>query len=422
MAEFAAIQNLTLIGLDFRHCPDSLRARLFVDDVEIPDILSSLRAAQLTDAIVISTCDRLEVTLTSADPAAAMAVIAGILAAPLGMDSRLVTPYMSCLTGFDAVHHLFRVTASLDSQVVGESQVLGQVKAGHAAARKHGMANGLVDRCFQEAFRVAKTVRSETEIGNSPVSIAATAIDRCRALHGDLSDRGGVLIGTAEFGALMAEQLQRAGLSRLRVIDTNLNRAAALARRLSCHHGVMTDLGTALVDGDILLAAFGSGHHLLDNEMLASILRRRRQRPMLILDLAIPSDLDPSVNRLDDVFVFTLDDLEDAARDGRANRLSAAMAAEGLVVAAADDFRGTLEGRRADPEIAALQSRFQALRDEVLRAEPTADADKATQLLINRLLHAPLSRLRDMARDDALSAERRQMLRMLFDLDDDKEG
>lgn len=422
MAELAAIQNLATVGLDFRHCPDSLRERLFVDDAEVPAILTALRAADIPEAVVVSTCDRIEITLTTSNPAAAVAVIAGILAAPLGLDHALVTPYMRYVVGFEAIHHLFRVAASLDSQVVGESQVLGQVKAAHARSRHHAMVSGLVDRCFQEAFRVAKTVRRETEIGASAVSIAATAIDRCRALHGDLADRGGVLIGTAELGALLAEQLQRAGLSRLQVVDTHPSRAAALARRLSCHHAAITDLGTALQDADILLAAFGSGHYLLDHDMLAGILRHRRQRPMLILDLAIPSDLDPSVNRLGDVFVFTLDDLEDAARDGRANRASAAMAAEGIVAAAADDFIGTLEGRRADPEITALQARFQAIRDDILRTEPAADVDRATQLLINRLLHAPLAQLRDLARDDALGAETRQLLRRLFDLDDDKEG
>ena len=416
------LEDFTVIGLDFRACPDDLRHHLFVDDREVPAALTALAAGGADAGVVVSTCDRIEVSMTVPSTADATALVASTLAAAGDLPADQVAPYLRRRQGRAAVEHVFRVAAALDSQVVGESQVLGQVKACHGHARAHGLARGLVDQVFQAAFRTAKAVRHETAIGAGATSLGTTAVARCRALHGDLANCAGLMLGGGEAGAILSEDLRRAGLADLCVLDPHPRRARAMARQLGGHHGDFADLGGHLVRGDIVLAALGDGRYALNAEMIEAVLRRRRRRPVMIFDLAVPSDLDPAVNRLEDVFVFTLDDLEDGAAEARAARAAAAVAAAEMVTAAVDRFCGWLDGRRALPEARALQARFQAIRDDILAQDSKVDAARATQLLVNRLLHAPLTNLRDMTGAPAADAATRQALRRLFDLGDDEGG
>ena len=415
-----ALDDFTVIGLDFRDCPDHLRRDLFVDDRELPAVLTALAAGGADAGVVVSTCDRIEISVTLPPAVDASALAAAVLAAAGDVPVDQVTPYLRRRQGRAAVEHVFRVAAALDSQVIGESQVLGQVKACHGHARVHGLARGLVDQVFQAAFRTAKAVRHDTAIGAGATSLGTTAVARCRALHGELAGCAGVLLGGGEAGAVLSEDLRRAGLADLCVLDPHPRRARAMARQLGGHHGDFADLGRHLVGGDIVLAALGDGGYALNAEMLEAVLRQRRRRPVMVFDLAVPSDLDPAVNRLEDVFVFTLDDLEDGAAEARAARAAAAVAAAEIVTAAVDRFCGWLDGRRAVPEARALQARFQAIRDDILAHDPKIDAGRATQLLVNRLLHAPLTNLRAITGAPARDAAARQMVRRLFDLSDDE--
>ena len=313
-----SLEDFTVIGLDFRDCPDDLRHDLFVDDRELPAVLTALAAGGADAGVVVSTCDRIEVSMTLPPAADATALVASTLAAAGDLPADQVAPYLRRRQGRPAVEHVFRVAAALDSQVVGESQVLGQVKACHGHARAHGLARGLVDQVFQAAF--APPRRSATRPPSAPVRPVwghrGGALSS--ALHGDLANCAGLMLGGGEAGAVLSEDLRRAGLADLCVLDPHPRRARAMARQLGGHHGDFADLGGHLVRGDIVLAALGDGRYALNAEMIEAVLRQRRRRPVMIFDLAVPSDLDPAVNRLEDVFVFTLDDLEDGAAEARA--------------------------------------------------------------------------------------------------------
>jgi glutamyl-tRNA reductase len=265
-------------------------------------------------------------------------------------------------------------------------------------------------------------VRSETGLAEQPVSIAAVVVGLGRQLHGDLKRARGLLIGPGEMGELVVEQLRRAGLGGLAVAHPSARRAALIARRHQGHHMAFDELPAGLVAADIVVSALGSGRPVLTAPVMEQAIRARRHRPVLLIDVAVPADIDPEVDRFDDVFRYEIDDLERAAMQGRSTRAAAAEAAWNLIDEAIAGFLGRQAGRAAVPTIVALRRRFEAIREEIL-AERPADAASATRLLINRLLHDPSARLREMAArspDEQVEAEK--VLARLFRLSREEKG
>jgi len=340
-----------------------------------------------------------------------------------GVPAQEVAAQSYRLTGGEALRHIFAVAASLDSQVIGEPQVLGQVKEAHRLSAAAGLMGGSLDEALQAAYAAAKRVRSETGLAEQPVSIAAVCVGLARQLHGDLKRAQGLLIGPGEMGDLVIEQLRRAGLRGLTVAHPSARRAEAIARRYEAHHVALSELPAALVNADVIVSALGAGRPAITAEMMIQAIKLRRHRPVLLIDLAVPADVESAVDRLEDVFRYELDDLEKAAMQGRSTRAAAASAAWGLIDEAIAGFLGRRAARAAVPTIVALRRHFEALRQEVL-AERPADADAATRILVNRLLHGPSSLLRDLAPgapEQRAAAEK--LLARLFDLPaDDYEG
>lgn len=304
---------------------------------------------------------------------------------------------MRVLEGEQALEHIFAVAASLESLVIGEPQVLGQVKASHRIAVDADMMGAELDRIMQAAFAAAKRVRSETMIGQSAVSIAAAAVQVARDVHGDLDTAAALIIGGGEMGDLVAAKLMDAGLTRLTVADTVSRRAEAMARRFSCHVVPFAPLAPALADADIVLSAVGRGSHVISADMVREALHQRRQRPIFLVDAAIPGDIDPAVDRLDEAFLYGLNDLERIATEGRGKREAAAEMAWDIVHQEVARFRQGASARDAVPTLVAIRGHFEDVRSQVLVDNPGADATEATRLLINRLLHGPSQALRDLA-------------------------
>lgn len=242
---------LQVIGVDHRTCPDGVREQLFVDDAEMPAMLAALRSAGAREAMVLSTCNRVEVIGRFDDPASAAATVAVELGRPVDLAGDTLRPLLYSHQDAAAVRHVFRVACSLDSQVLGEPQVLGQVRAAHRLCRDLGATGPVVEDTLRAAYEVAKRVRTETRIGEGPVSLAAAAVSRVRDLFGDLAGRSGVLTGTGELGLLIAEHLASAGMEGLQVLDRFPRRAAAAARELDAHHGGLDDLAIALDRCDV---------------------------------------------------------------------------------------------------------------------------------------------------------------------------
>ncbi len=410
---------LVLVGANHRSASLALRERLLVEEAEFGVVFERLRAAGIGQALLLSTCDRVEVHAIHDDAGAAAAAITGVLAERAGLDAAALAADLYTREGEAAVRHLFAIVSSLDSLVIGEPHVLGQVKASHRAAQAAGMIGGELDTLLQAAYGVAKRVRSETSIGERPVSIAAAAVEVAREIHGDLGARGGLLIGLGEMGELVAGKLREAGLGRLLVTHRTSARAESLARRLDANVVPFEPLAEALAAADVVVTGVGLGTYVVTRELVREALRRRRQRPVFVIDLAVPRDADPEIDRLDGVFLYDTGDLEGVAQAGLAEREAASAEAWRLVEEGIAGFRRGRSMRAATPAVSALRARFEAARAEVLAGAHGADAAEATRLLVNRLLHEPSEALRALAAD--VGAEEReaveQALTRLFRLD-----
>jgi glutamyl-tRNA reductase len=398
MAGDAASRAIALVvGANQRSSSLALRDRLYVEDHAYRSLLEELRRAGIAQALLVSTCDRVEVQAMHADPEAASREIVSILARHGGYEPNEIADQLYILTGEAALRHVFAVAASLESTVIGEPHVLGQIKESHRASRAAGLSGSELEAAVQCAFAVAKRVRTETAIGEGPVSVAAAAIELARGVHGDLDRLSCLMIGTGEMGELLAEALRAAGLGRLFVTDTRPARAEAAARALACHTLPLEGLADATGQADIILGCLGSRSPVFTTEMARAALRKRRNRPIVLVDTAVPGDIDPLVDRLDGVFLYTLDDLERVARDGRTARESEVDVARRIIDEEVAAFLLTRAERAAVPALARLRGHFESVRAQAL-ADGGGDAEKATRLLINRLLHDPIRRLREIAR------------------------
>ena len=409
-----------VVGATRRSSTLALRDRLFIDDAAAPDFYRRLAEAGVIQAIMLSTCDRVEVQGMSEAPAAAIDAVREILAARAGEDPAEIATQLETLNGDEAVRRIFAVAASLESQVIGESQVLGQVKEGHRLAGRHGMVGPALESLLQAAYAAAKRVRNETEIAERSVTLASSAVQIARDLHGDLSGSTGLILGLGDMGDLIGGQLRLAGLGGT-ILTGPSRRTEVEARRMGCNFVPFEKLEDALADADIVVTASGTGRFLVTVEAMEQALRRRKRRPVLILDSGIPADVEPAVHDLDGAFVYTLDDLEQVAREGRANREAAAADAWKIVEAAADAWRRSLAERDAVPTLVSLRNEFEAVRDEILAADPNADAAEATRRLVNRLLHRPSEALRKLAAETGNEAEKQAATRIverLFGLPD----
>ncbi|MGE5506245.1 MAG: glutamyl-tRNA reductase [Actinomycetota bacterium] len=417
MAAGTSPNRLVVVGANHRSASLSLRDALFVEDALAPAFLDGLKAAGLADALVLSTCDRVEVWAAAEDHDHVARLVCEAFAARTGLAPAALSPQLYVLSGAEAVRHGFAVTAALDSLVIGEAHVLGQVKAAHRLAREAGACGAGLEGFLQAAFGVAKRVRSDTAIGEGPVSIAAAAVQLARDLHGDLAGCTGLLVGTGDMGELAAESLLAAGLSKLMVTAPRAGRAEAVARALDCSVLPFEEMREALAGADVVLTCVGGRTVVVTAEAVGAALKRRRRKPMFLVDAGIPGDIEPAVNRVDNAFLYDLADLEKVALAGRATREQAARAAWEIVEAEVAAYLKGHAARAAVPAIVALRHHFDHMREAVL-AEAGSDAAEATRLLVNRLLHSPSEVMKDIAAEGAEWQAMEKTLRRLFRLEE----
>jgi glutamyl-tRNA reductase len=386
--------GLLVIGTNHRSSPLELRDRFALVEADLPVALEKLREAAIGEAALIATCDRIELVTTAADADRASAALVAILADRTGIPAATIAASLYRHAGAAALRHLFAVASALDSLVIGEPQVLGQVKAAHRLAAEAGLAGAELESAFAAAYAAARRVRRDTRIAERPVSIAAAALQLARDIHGDFDRCAALLLGTGEMGELMADQFHRAGIARLVVCGPPVS-AARTAQRFACNFVAVEELDDALAAADIVIAALGSGRAVLTVPRVAAALRKRPKRPIFVIDAAIPADAEPAINDLNGAFLYDLGDLERTALAGRATREAASAEAWRIIDAELAGFAERRAERRAVPAIVALRGHVEALRQQAL-AESGGDAEAATRLLVNRLLHDPSEVLREL--------------------------
>jgi len=405
-----------LVGASHRAAPPVLRS-LFDD--RPPDLaarLAALRDEGISEAVWLVTCDRLDVFAEAEAVETVRSAVARILGGMTGQAPASLSGSIYALADAEACRHFFSVAASLDSQVVGEPHVLGQVKHAVRAAAECGMVGPALAPAVRAALAVAKRVRSETRIGEGPTSMAAAAMQVARTVFDTLAECPILLLGASEMGLLLMERLRTAGAAAPLVWTSREALTDRLAARFSGHAVAANELDKLLPKADIVITAAGSGRYLLTAEQVERALRRRRRRPMLLFDCAVPTDVDPGVATLDEAFLYGLGDLEDGAQAGRARRAEATAQAWRLVDEAVTACFGATAERQAVPAVVTLRRQFEAARTALLADHDNLSAAEATRLLVNRLLHGPSAALRRLAREGEPErrAEAERLLNDLF--------
>jgi glutamyl-tRNA reductase len=421
---------IVVVGLSHKTAPLEVRERLAIGREALPDFMRRLTGSRhVGEAVVLSTCNRVEVYAAAPGRGAEDATLAeagrATLAALVSLGGEELTRHLGCTHGAPAVKHLFRVAASLDSLVVGEPQILGQLKDAIDIARELRTLGQTLGNAMHRAVRVGKRVRSETQIGAGQVSVSSVAIDMARQIFGDLAGRVALLVGAGEMAEAAAKLVVKAG-ARLIVVNRSPERAAALAKEVGGDPRVWGELERSIVESDIVISSTSSPTYVITKDLVKSARKARRGRSLFLIDIAVPRDVDPKVNELENVYLYDVDDLSQIVAESLRGRAAEAEKAARIVEEEARGFETWTLEQAMTPTIVGLRARTRAvLSAEVerslsgkLRHLSAADRE-ALALMIdaatNKLLHTPVSRLRAMATEPK-ALDYVEALRDLFDV------
>ncbi|MFZ6045285.1 glutamyl-tRNA reductase [Pseudomonas sp. CR3202] len=400
------------LGINHKTASVDVRERVAFTPEQLVEALQQLcRITPSREAAILSTCNRSELYLEQDHPAAdeVLAWLAGYH--NLSLEELRACAYVH--QDDDAVRHMMRVASGLDSMVLGEPQILGQMKSAYAVAREAGTVGPLLGRLFQATFSTAKTVRTDTAIGENPVSVAFAAVSLARQIFSDLHRSQALLIGAGETITLVARHLHEQGVKRIVVANRTLERASILAEEFGAHAVLLADMPQELVNSDIVISSTASQLPILGKGAVERALKQRRHKPIFMVDIAVPRDIEPEVGELDDVYLYTVDDLHEVVAENLKSRQGAAQAAEELVVAGVDDFMQRLRELAAVDVLRAYRQQAERLRDdELAKAQRmlqngSAAEEVLAQLargLTNKLLHAPSVQLKKLSADGRFDA------------------
>jgi glutamyl-tRNA reductase len=400
--------NLVLLGINHNTAPIEVRERLAIPSNRLADAIRTLvHQPGIREGLILSTCNRVElVTLQDEAPATPdnKADLLRFLHEYFSVPPHDIQPHLYEFREREAVRHIFRVASSLDSMVVGEPQILGQVKESYTIAREVGAVSSQLDTLLQRAFTVAKKVRNETQIGSSSVSIASVAVDLARKIFGSLQGKTVLLVGAGKMSELAARHLIQQGAAQILVANRTQSRAEKIAAEFNGTVIPFDDIYDQASRADIVITSTGAPQKLFGRSHGQHFLQRRRNRHMFFIDIAVPRDVDPRMNEVEGCFVYDIDDLQQVAAANLADRSREAEAAETIVSREVDKFQQRLESRDAVPAIIALQQNAEAIREaELKRAasklasltpEQQAAVEALTRSLTNKLLHPQLVALR----------------------------
>jgi glutamyl-tRNA reductase len=400
--------TLVLIGVNHKTAPIEVRERIAISREDLPEVTRALAETPgVTECMIVSTCNRVELLAAVESPDADLT---GFLHRHFGLDPALLAPHIYREIDQDAVRHLFRVAASLDSMVVGEPQILGQVKEAFVVARASGTVAGQLEHLLQSAFAAAKKVRTETEIGSNSVSIASVAVDLARKIFGSLQGRTVFLVGAGKMSELAARHLVQQGAGAILVSNRTQERARRMAETFRGRVIPFEQLYEVASEADIVITSTGAPHPIFRREHGQAFLHRRRNRPMFFIDIAVPRDVDPAMNKLEGIFVYDIDDLQQVAAANMAERSLEASNAEALIEGEVERFRQRLRTVNVAPAIIALQRQAEEIRLAELRrvqarlgslnADQVAAVEALTRGLMNKFLHPPMQALKQAARED----------------------
>jgi len=413
-----------LIGVNHNTAPVEVRERLAIPESRLPEACKKLTEHPgIDEGMILSTCNRVEILANTKNGAGAD--LRSFLQNYFQIDSGELNKHLYEYNEQEAVRHLFRVAASLDSMVVGEPQILGQVKEAYATARAVGAVRAQLDQLVTRAFAVAKRVRTETAVGSSSVSIASVAVELAKKIFGNLQGKHVYLVGAGKMSELAARHLMAHGCASIFVANRTYDRAVSLAYKFKGHAIHFEDLHNTCDRADIVITSTGAPHAIFRREHGEFFLSRRKNRPMFFIDIAVPRDVDPAMNKLDGIFVYDIDDLQQAVATHVADRRKEAERAEAIVATEVERFQARLQTLDVVPTIVSLQDHLETIRqaeiDRVrgrlgaLSPDQEMAVEALTRGIVNKIMHTPISTLKTAARDPEATTVI-DLVRRLFNL------
>ena len=400
--------KLLLTGVSHNTAPVEVRESLAFRAEDLPRALQDLRSrAGVNEALILSTCNRVEITVTTEDSIDPQTTVDLFLTDHKPVPADGIGPHVYRYEGREAIHHLVRVAASLDSMVVGEPQILGQLKVAYTAAKDAGAVCGWLDGLLTRAFGVAKRVRSETGIGQMAVSVSYAAVELARKIFGSLAGRTVMIVGAGKMSELAARHLRRSGASHVFVTNRTHDRAMEMARLFQGTPVEYDRFHATLPEVDILIASSAAPHYILNKEEMQRVIAARRNKPAYLIDLAVPRNIDPSVNDVANVFLYDIDDLQEVVNANLRERMKEAERAETLVSEEVERMMARLKVVEITPTIVGLQEQLEQIRSaEIEKArrrygpftpQQEEALEAATRAIINKVAHGPISELRVQA-------------------------
>lgn len=417
---------LIALGINHKTAPVSVREKVAFAPDKLEEALRDLaNHAHLTEAAIVSTCNRTELLCyTDRDEANSAAVIDWFRHYHK-LQSDELDPFLYVHPEQQAVQHLLRVACGLDSLILGEPQILGQIKVAYQTAVKAGTVGSLLSKLFQYTFSVAKQIRTDTAIGSSPVSVAFAAVSLAKQIFTDLSEHTVLLIGAGETIELAARHLNENGIKRIVIANRTLEKAHTLAQEVNGYAIALTEIANHLAEADIVISSTASPLPILGKGVIERAIKQRRHKPMLMVDIAVPRDIEPEAAELEDVYLYTVDDLQDIIEEGLRSRREAAKQAEEIITQQVSQFMGWFKSLRAVDTIRDYRERAGKLRDTELEkalrllakgTAPEAVLQTLANGLTNKLVHAPTAQIRQAGFDGRY--ELVDAARVILDLDD----
>src|SRR6516225_10493818 len=424
--------NLIIIGVNHQTAPVEVREQFAIAEARLPDAVKRLASNPgIEEAMIVSTCNRVEL-VARATEGDANVDMQSCLQKLYGFDPQPYRKYLYEYREREAIRHVFRVASSLDSMVVGEPQILGQVKEAYATARAVGALNSQLDALYSRAFAVAKRVRTETAIATSAVSIASVAVELAQKIFGHLDGKSVYLVGAGKMCELAARHLLAHGANKIFVGNRTYERAAALAAKFNGEAITFDRLYDTVDRADIVITSTGAPHTIFRKEHGEKFLSRRKNRPMFFIDIAVPRDVDPEMNKLDGIFVYDVDDLQQVVASHISDRRAEADRAEAIVQLEVDKFQARMQTLDVVPTIVSLQEHLEIVRqaeiDRVrgrlgnLTPEQEMAVDTLTKGIINKIMHTPITTLKSAARESSEATTVIDLVRRLFGLHDTRKG
>jgi len=407
--------RLLLVGISHRTAPVDVRERVDFQarglELALRTLASRKPGGSAGEIAVLSTCNRAELYVACDEVTSTKAELLSFVSAFHDVDPVVIQPHVYDVTDLEAAKHLFRVAAGLESLVVGEPQILGQVKEAHHAARQAETAGPLLNRLFHSCFAVGKRVRTETGLGSGAVSVSYAAVALARKIFGNLDGRNVVVLGAGEMGKLTAQHMKSQGVRNVTIVSRTMAHAARTAEAIGGATAARwDDLDSALESSDIVIAATGAATPVLTKAHVEAVMRPRRGRPLFIIDIAVPRDVEPAAGEIEQVFLYNIDDLQASVRENLARRASEVARAESIVDEELGKFATWLRSRGVIPTVVALRQSFEATRRAELdrldfklstlpadvRDEARTRLDEITHLLIEKLLLTPTEQLKSI--------------------------